>query len=92
MGRSPRTWKVLLTLVPTVVAFTAVPAAALAAAGPAGHGKPRHADPASYISLRDGHGHFPLVEHGKAAPLVVSGADFPASCAPSATCSPTSSA
>ncbi|WP_433473922.1 glycosyl hydrolase 115 family protein [Spirillospora sp. CA-142024] len=70
MGGSPRMWKVLLTLVPTVVAFTAAPAAARAPARP-GQGQ----DPASYISFRDGRGYFPLVEEGKAAPLVVSAAD-----------------
>lgn len=78
MGRSPRTWKVLLTLLPTVVAFTAVSAAGRpAGAAPAGHGRTGPADPASYISFRDGRGHFPLVERGRAAPLLVSGADFP---------------
>src|SRR5690606_8637660 len=76
MGSSPRTWKVLLALVPTVLAFTAVPSAARAA-GPAGRGGHGHADPESYISFHDGRGYFPLVAHATAAPLVVSGADFP---------------
>jgi hypothetical protein len=73
MGRSPRTWKVLLSLVPVAVTFTATPAAA----APAGHGAPGGPGPDSYISFRDGRGYFPLVEDGKAAPLVVSGSDHP---------------
>jgi hypothetical protein len=67
--------KLFLALVPTVIAFTAPPAAALPAGrGGQGHGEP---DPASYISFRDGRGHFPLVADGRAAPLVVSDADHP---------------
>lgn len=73
MGRSPRTWKVLLALVPVAVAFTATPAAA----APEGHGAPGRPGPDSYISFRDGRGHFPLVEDGRAAPLMVSGSDHP---------------
>ncbi|TDB94271.1 glycosyl hydrolase 115 family protein [Actinomadura sp. 7K534] len=81
MGRPRRLWKskLFLALVPTVIAFTAPPAAALPAdrGGPgrvgSGHGAPNQ----SYISFRDGRGHFPLVEDGRAAPLVVSGADHP---------------
>lgn len=68
MGRPPRTLTLLLALIPTVV-FVGVPPAA---AAPPGHAGP---ESSSYISFRAGRGHFPLVEDGKAAPLVVSDAD-----------------
>ncbi|MFG2085467.1 glycosyl hydrolase 115 family protein [Spirillospora sp. NPDC048824] len=76
MGRPHRTWTLLLALIPTAIAFTAQPAAALPTAH-GGHGWDRPADPSSYISFRDGRGYFPLVAGGKAAPLVVSDADHP---------------
>ncbi|TDC78952.1 glycosyl hydrolase 115 family protein [Actinomadura sp. 7K507] len=76
MGESRRMWKLLLALVPTFIAFTASPAAADRGGGRPGTGHDRPADPSSYISFQDGRGYFPLVADGKAAPLVVSDADF----------------
>jgi hypothetical protein len=58
-----------------LVATIAPAIAASAAPGPDGHGEP--ADPAAYIVSTARPGSFPLVANGKAAPLVVSAADYP---------------
>jgi hypothetical protein len=58
---------------------TAAPAATSEQVGTTGgqRGTARATDPGSYITTRPGAGRFPLVEHGRAASIVVSSKDFP---------------